>query len=142
MDDLNVLIYNLTVNGSIFADICTRKDDTVAYYSAFLDHASTSDYGMLDGTFDQTPVGYNGVLYIRGLEVLSRAGVVCPCVDGPILIVKQAGSRLQIDQRQVSVIETLKICNGSEEASVGNTAYILRRHCSQYLRECTWMTEI
>ena len=95
MDDLYVLIYDLTVNSSIFADICTRKDDTVTYYGAFLDHTSTSDYGILNGPLDQTSVGYNRVLDIRGLEVLSRAGVVRPCVDGPVLIVKQACSRLQ-----------------------------------------------
>ena len=56
VNDLGVLIDNLTVDRRIFADECAGKNNTVADHSAFLDHASTSNDRILDGSLDQTSV--------------------------------------------------------------------------------------
>ena len=101
----------------VFSDRCPRQKNTVLDHSTFLDDTAASDNGILDGTLDGAAIGYNGRLHIRSLIILCRAGVIGSCIDRPF-IVKQSRGILQVDQLNISIIVTLKVCDGSKISSV------------------------
>ena len=54
---------------------------------------------------------------------MSRAGIVCTCVNRPLWI-KQCLSSFNVDQIHICVIVALEICDGSKESTMGNSADI------------------
>ena len=114
---VNYLVFQMNV----LADRGVGQNHAVFHNGALLDLAASADYTVFYGALNETAVGYNRILDLRSVKILSRAGVVGSGVNRPVRIEK-ALSRLKIDQRDISVIIALEIGNACEIASVGNAA--------------------
>ena len=123
VDDLGMLVDYVVFDMDTLADGCGREDDAVFDDAALFDDASSSDDRVLDGPLNETSIGDHRILHICIIEILGRAGVISPGVDGPF-IVEQISCGLKVDQRNICVIVTLEICNGCKVTSVGYTADI------------------
>ena len=59
MYNLRVFVYHLAIYDDVIPSKRSWKYDTVLHHSALLDDTSTSDYGILNRTFNQASVGYD-----------------------------------------------------------------------------------
>ena len=130
MDNPGPFIHNLILNVCILTNYSMSKYNTVLNDSTRFDLAATSDYGVLYGSFDDAAVGDNGILNICSLKILSRAGIVGSGVDWPFRI-EQSLSSLDIDQREVCIVITVKVSDRCKVSSVCNTTdiQISKRSC-------------
>ena len=76
----------LYVNTLTYRDF--SENNTVSYNSTFFNDASTTDYGILNSTFNLAAVGDYGILHICSIEILSRAGIIGTCIDWPVIMEK------------------------------------------------------
>ena len=117
MDHFGVFVHHMVFDMYIFTDGGSRKDDAVFDHGTLFDHTATSDNGILNGSLDETAVRHNRIFHICGIKILCRTGIVGPGINGPFII-KKILSGLKVDQRDICVIVTLEISNGSKISSV------------------------
>ena len=96
---------------------------TVFGHGILVNNAATAENGILNGSLHLTAVGNDRVADLGGLIIVSWTGIIGTGINWPFRIEKCLRS-LDIDQIHIGVVIALEICDGSEEAAVGNSSYI------------------
>ncbi len=88
MRDLGMLVYHEIFNMDTLSDDYIGIDDTILNNCSFFDDTATSDNRILNSTLDQAAVGNNGRFHFASIKILGRAGIICTCIDRPVIMEK------------------------------------------------------
>ena len=117
MKDLRIFINDLILDDRILRDRDLGADDGILDHSAWFNRYAAADDAVLDCSGDDGTVGDQGLLDGSTLDILCRAGIICPCVDRP-LCCEEAGSCLVVCELKVCIIVGLEVCDRFEVALV------------------------
>ena len=123
MKDFDHLVYYLILYMYALTDFSTGKNHTVFDHGILVNNAATTENGILNGSLHLTAVGNDRVANLGGFIIVSRTGIIGTGINWPLRIEKCLCS-LDIDQIHIGIVIALEICDGSEEAAVGNSSYI------------------
>ena len=123
MKDFDHLVYYLVLYMYALTNFSTGKNHTVFDHGILVNDAATAENGILNGSLHLTAVGNDRVADLGGLIIVSWTGIIGTGINWPFRIEKCLRS-LDIDQIHIGVVIALEICDGSEEAAVGNSSYI------------------
>ena len=123
VNDVSPLIYNGVFDMHAVLNGGVGQEDGVSDNGALLYYNATADDGIFNRSLDQTTVTDKGIGNLGTLEILCRAGVGGPGIDGPFCSEQVAGNTIvQKFKRCIEVV--VKTCQCSEVASVLIASYI------------------
>lgn len=122
-----------------FSDNHVCTDDTILNNCPFFDCTATSDNRILNSTFNQASVRNYGGCYLAAFKILCRAGVICTCINWPVIMEQICCFFMSISSRFASseLIEVCDCCKGIHDVVMREHQVPHKTH-SRYQPVCTW----